>query len=683
LHEDHRWLESVEGDEALQWVRANNARSLAVLENHPNYDTFQAAATEVLTTQDRIAYATIRDGFAYNFWQDDQHIKGIWRRSPADAYLADEPTWQTLLDIDALADAEGENWVFARATPVRGETGPTGRYLISLSLGGRDATTEREYDIDDGRFVEGGFVSPEAKQAADWVDGDSVLIATDWGPGTLTESGYPRSVRLWKRGQDLAEAGELLSGEPSDVGVWPLLLRRADGSLITGAVQRFTFFTGAYWLFSPSSSIPLRVPVPPKADINGLFKDQLIVSLQQDWQPEGQEGFRSGDLVSFDIGRFLDTGSLPPVVLMFRPGDRQSVQTVGVARDRVLLGYADNVISHLSWLDHGADGSWHAQPVALPGSGQAIVTFADERESIVLMSYQDFLTPDSLYRLDSVAADIGPELVKAGTAHFDPSGLTISQRSARSPDGTEVPYFLVHRQDLAADGETPTLLYGYGGFEVSMTPSYSATIGRVWLEQGGAYALANIRGGGEFGPSWHQAGLKQQRQSVYDDFIAVGEDLINTRVTTSDHLGIMGGSNGGLLMGVMLTQRPELWNAVVLQVPLLDMLRYHLLLAGASWVDEYGSPDVADERVFLEKISPYHRFDPMMDYPTPLFVTSTKDDRVHPGHARKMAKRFEDAGKPFLYYENIDGGHGAATTQIERARRVALEFVYLNTKLMP
>ncbi|MGF1598688.1 MAG: prolyl oligopeptidase family protein [Acidimicrobiales bacterium] len=719
----HLWLEDVDGEEALAWVRAQNERSLARLEAHPDHAWFEAAAIEVLTAEDRIVYASLRGGHAYDFWQDARHVKGIWRRSPVDAYLADRPRWETLLDVDALAAAEGENWVFAGASVCRVDGRPTDRYLVSLSVGGRDATTVREFDLADRRFVDPvtgrGFVSPEAKQAAVWLDPDRVLLATDWGEGTTTESGYPRSVRLWHRGTAPDAAVELFTGASDDVGVWPLTLRRADGSVVAGAAQRITFHTGAAWLFpslgpagddtgtdigddpgdDPADEAGrLRVPIPERADLVATFDDQAIVSLQEDWALDGGPPFSAGDLVSFDLGHLLDHATLGPVRPVFSPTERQAVQGVGVTSERVVVAYSDNVASRLAWLDPApapgpdapgsdpdvpgpdlpSEGPWRLTPIELPGTGVASIAFAADDEATVLLGYQDYLTPDSLYRLDDRPR---PRLVRPGVARFDPTDLTVTQRFVPSSDGTEIPYFLVHRADLPADGSTPTLLYAYGGFEISLTPTYSATVGRLWLEEGGAYAVANIRGGGEFGPAWHQAGLKQKRRIISDDFLAVAQDLIDTGVTRPARLGIMGGSNGGLLMGVMLTQRPDLWGAVVLQVPLLDMLRYHLLLAGASWVDEYGSPDVPDERTFLETLSPYHRFDPTVDYPEPFFVTSTKDDRVHPGHARKLARRFDEAGKPFLYFENIDGGHGAATTQLERARRVALEFTYLTDAL--
>ncbi len=364
--------------------------------------------------------------------------------------------------------------------------------------------------------------------------------------------------------------------------------------------------------------------------------------------------------------------------MVFRANDRQAVNGVAVAKGAAILSINDNVASRLLLLSQGEQG-WVTEDIELPDTGQASIYFADSNEDTVFINFEGFLTPDTLLSYSAASGEMTP--LKSLPPKFDTEGLTVSQFEAVSKDGTRVPYFVVHRADIPLDGTTPTLLYGYGGFEVSLRPSYSGNIGRLWLEQGGAYALANIRGGGEFGPKWHQAGLKQNRQRIYDDFIAIGEDLIDRKITSQEHLGIMGGSNGGLLMGVMLTQRPDLWNAVVIQVPLLDMLRYHKLLAGASWVDEYGDPEIAEERAFLETISPYHNFDETADYPTPFFVTSTKDDRVHPGHARKMAKLFQTAEKPFLYYENIDGGHSAAANQKERARRTALEFTYLSEQL--
>lgn len=675
------WLEEVEGEKALDWVTAQNERTLEELQSGPLYEKYYDAALEVLTSKERIPYGTIRDGMVYNFWQDETHVRGLWRRTPLESYASDSPDWETILDVDKLAETEEKNWVYKGANCFKPEGGDKWHCMVSLSDGGKDAVVQREFDLETKSFVEDGFVTPEAKQGLSWVDENTVLIATDWGEGTTTESGYPFIVKRWTRGTPLDAAEEVLRGDAEDVGVFSMVLEKEDGTRLQGAVVADTFFTSSYYWLPDGESEPVKWPIPPKSSPEGIYKGWLMLTLQQDWSPEGQDKtFQSGDLVAFDLDTFLETRTLPPVSLVFHPDESQAVNGVAIAKGAALLSIDENVVGKVLKLEPGESG-WTTSELELPGKGQAGIAFADKKSNTAFLNYEGFLTPDSLLRYDASTGEVS--LLKSLPAKFDTDGLTVDQHFATSSDGTQIPYFVVHREDMPLDGTTPTLLYGYGGFQVSMNPSYSAVRGRLWLEQGGAYVLANIRGGGEFGPDWHQAGLKQKRQVIYDDFIAVGEDLIERGITAREHLGIQGGSNGGLLMGVMLTQRPDLWNAVVIQVPLLDMLRYHKLLAGASWVDEYGDPDVADERAFLETISPYHTFDPAEDYPTPFFVTSTKDDRVHPGHARKMAKLFEATDKPFLYYENTDGGHSAAANQKESARRNALEHVYLTRRLFP
>ncbi len=424
---------------------------------------------------------------------------------------------------------------------------------------------------------------------------------------------------------------------------------------------------------------PVQLPIPKKASPQGVFADTLLVTLEEDWSPENGGVFKSGDLVGFSWSAFLKDGKLPKVDLVFRPTPKQALQGVGITKNNVLVNISDNVVVKvMAYTLQG--GNWASTEVPLPPNGSAGVIFSDNEETTAFLGYEGYLSPDSLYSYDSATGAVAA--LRQLPAWFDASPYQVDQHEATSKDGTKVPYFVVHRQDLKLDGSNPTLVYGYGGFQVSQTPGYSGTVGKLWLEQGGVYVMANIRGGGEFGPAWHQAGLKTKRQVVYDDFIAVAEDLIAKKITSKPKLGAMGGSNGGLLMGVMYTQRPDLFHAIVCQVPLLDMLRYNLLLAGASWMDEYGDPDVPEERAFLEKLSPYHNVDPAKTYPEIYFETSTKDDRVHPGHARKMAKLLEELGKPFLYYENIDGGHSAAANQREAARRSALEFTYLARKLI-
>ncbi len=677
---DDLWLEEVEGEEALEWVRSQNARTLEDITADPRYAENEAAAIEVLTSKERIPYGRIRNGQVYNFWQDDTHVRGLWRRTSVESYRTDSPEWETVLDIDQLAKDEGKNWVFKGSNTFRPKGGDKFVCLVSLSDGGKDAVVNREFDLETGTFVEDGFVTPEAKQNIEWIDPDTLLIGTDWGDDTVTESGYPFVVKRWKRGTPLAEAKEVIRGNREDVAVWPFTLELEDGTILQCADEADTFFTSTFWLLSgDDDGEPVKFPLPPKCNPHGIYKGQLLISLKQDWSPEGQEGHSSGDLVAIDIGEFLKTGKLPTVKFVFHPNETQAINGVSIAKGAALLSINENVSGKVLRLDLQDNGVWTTTPIELPGTGEVGVTFADDEETTVFLSYDGFLTPDSLLQYDVETQEI--ETLKSLPGKFNTDGLTVEQFFATSTDGTRIPYYVIHREDIKLDGKTPTLLYGYGGFQISLGPGYNPTTGRLWLEKGGAYVLANIRGGGEFGPNWHQAGLKLNRQRIYDDFIAVGEAVIEQGFTNPDQLGIMGGSNGGLLMGVMLNQRPDLWNAVVIQVPLLDMLRYHLLLAGASWVDEYGSPDVPEERAFLEKISPVHNFDPAKDYPVPFFVTSTKDDRVHPGHARKLAKKFEDADLPFFYYENIDGGHSAAANQTERAKRSALEFTYLARQL--
>ena len=557
--------------------------------------------------------------------------------------------------------------------------------MVSLSNGGKDATEDREFDLASKSFVEGGFVVPEAKSGISWLDYDTLIVATDWGSdgSTLTESGYPSVVKKWTRGTPLSEATEMFAGDKTDVGIWPTVLELDDGTRIPMVVESDTFFTSKYFMFPEGSTEAVQLQIPAKSSPVGVFENLLYLTLQEDWTFSGTTGdytYKTGSLVAIPVSdSLLNEGEVEVVQQVFVPNARQSIESVTIAKGEVLMTLSDNVKGAVYSIKASENG-FDVTPLDLPENGALSVTFASDEEDVVFINYEDFLTPDSLLAYTPATGEI--ETIKSLPAKFEAEGLVVEQYEATSTDGTKIPYFIVHKDDIPMDGTTPTLLYGYGGFQISMTPGYSALRGKLWLERGGAYVLANIRGGGEFGPDWHQAGLKTKRQIVYDDFIAVGEDLIAKGITTPEHLGIQGGSNGGLLMGVMLTQRPDLWNAVLVQVPLLDMLRYHLLLAGASWVDEYGHPDVPEEREWLEKMSPYNNFDPEADYPEPFFMTSTKDDRVHPGHARKMAKLFEDAGKPFLYYENIDGGHSAAANLKETANRVALEVTYLNQKLM-
>jgi prolyl oligopeptidase len=665
------WLEDIEGERALTWVRAQNERSLKQLQGDARYERFYQAALAILEDKSRIPMGSLRGGFVYNFWQDEKNVRGVWRRTPRASYETQSPEWQTLLDLDELARKEDRNWVWKG---VSCDEPPAERCMVQLSNGGKDASVYREFDIGTREFVKGGFEIPEAKTDLVWQDKDTLLVATDWGEGTLTTSGYPFIVKQWKRGTPLSEAREVYRGKAEHVAASPFSADVEGGRRFVGVVDAETFFTASYFALTPEGVS--KMTLPPKATLRGLYRNELLFTIEQDWEIGGRK-WASGSLLSMPQSEV--SRPTPSLRLVLAPGPRDSIEQVSISRAGVLVALYSNVRGQLQRFNF--DGKqWKSTRLPLPDTGSVGIATANVDETVAYATYADFLQPTTLYSTDVEAGKVTP--IKSMPAKFDASKYVTEQFEARSKDGTMVPYFVVRSKNLKLDGNAPTLLYAYGGFLVSMTPGYSATIGQLWLDQGGVYVLANIRGGGEFGPAWHQAGLKTARQVVYDDFIGVAEDLIKRKITSPRRLGIQGGSNGGLLMGVMLTQRPELFNAVNVQVPLLDMLRYHQLLAGASWVDEYGSPDVPAERAWLEKLSPYQNLTKKPNFPLVFIETSTKDDRVHPGHARKYAAKMESLGMPFLYYENIDGGHSAAANQRERAKRIALEFTYLSQRLI-
>lgn len=667
-----QWLEDVEGDRALNWVRQQNDRSLGQLTKDARYERFYNAALAIAEDKTRIPLGTLRDGFVYNFWQDDVHVRGLWRRTPLASYRTPNPEWESLLDVDALAKAEGRSWVFKGAVCLA----PKGlRCIIQLSDGGKDASIAREFDVPSRTFVKEGFQLPEAKFDLAWQDENTLLVATDWGAKTLTTSGYPYIVKRWSRGKPLASAVEVHRGDVDDVGVSPSSLIDESGRQLIFINEADTFFTGSNWLLGKTGK-PVRMTLPAKASIRALHKAEMVFTIEEDWSIGGKT-WKSGALLSIPLGEV--TKQVPTIRSIMTPGARDSIESVRSSSVGVIVECYANVRGQLRRFSFDK-GEWTGTQIPLPDNGAVSLETSEPSSAVAFATYQNFLQPTTLYSVDIAAGKTEP--IKSLPPKFDASKYTTEQFEATSRDGTRVPYFVVRSKNLPATGQAPTLLYAYGGFQVSMLPAYSASIGQLWLDQGGVYVLANIRGGGEFGPAWHQAGLKTHRQVVYDDFIGVAEDLIRRGITSSRRLGIEGGSNGGLLMGVMLTQRPDLFRAVVVQVPLLDMLRYNQLLAGASWVDEYGSPDVPAEREWLEKFSPYQNLRKRPDFPMPFLLTSTKDDRVHPGHARKYAAKLESLGMPFLYYENIEGGHSAAANLRERARRQALEFTYLSERLV-
>jgi prolyl oligopeptidase len=668
------WLEDVEGEKALDWVRGQNARSVVLLEADARYRRLYDTALKIITAEDRIPYPRfVGDGLA-NFWQDGSHVRGLWRKTTLASYRSPEPDWHTVLDIDALAAAEGKNWVYQGGNTLPPEDRLA---LIGLSDGGKDASEWREFDTETGKFVESGFLLPEGKQSGTWLDADTLLIARDWGPGTMTASGYPFVLKRLRRGAPLDRAEEIFRGTPEDVSVRAGVLRDPDG-VVRGVVvtRAVDFYVSERFLLTDGG--PLKLPLPGKASLQAFVSGQLVFTLEEAWQ-RGGKTYPAGALVSLDLDAFKADPEGAAPILIHAPGPRETIEGVAAARTRLLVTIYRNVQGSAVAYRFDA-GAWEATPLPLPENVSIQLISTSDHDDTAFLDVAGYLVPNTLYFADLAANTAEP--VKSLPARFDASKAVVEKFDATSKDGTQVPYFVVRPRDLAFDGNAPTLLYGYGGFQISMTPAYSGALGKLWIEPGGVYVVANIRGGGEFGPAWHQAALKEHRQLAYDDFIAVAEDLIRRKITAPRRLGIMGGSNGGLLMGAMLTQRPDLFRAIVCQVPLLDMLRFHKLLAGASWMAEYGDPDNPEETPFLQRISPYHNLRAGTAYPEVFFLTSTKDDRVHPGHARKMAAKMASMGLPFLYYENIDGGHAAAANLKERARRNALEFTYLFQKLV-
>jgi prolyl oligopeptidase len=671
VEDPYIWLEEVEGKAALEWVADQNALSLPRLEGDPRYEPLRDQAEAIYTSQDRIPYGSLRNGWVYNFWQDEAHVRGILRRARLDSYKSDTPDWQTVLDVDAIAKAEDENWVYKGHACMAPEFT---RCMIDLSRGGKDAVVKREYNLDEGKFVEGGFTLAEAKGSVGWIDEDTLLVSSNFGEGTLTESGYPRTARVWNRGTDIADAPTVFEIPGEEMGVFVDNIARPEGSqaVIFRVPQ---FFTGEVLIHRGGENF--SVPFPMDADFQGLIAGKALALMRSEWSPAEGISFAAGSLVAIDLEASLAAGKPVNPTAVAQPTTRRSIDSVSIGRKNVLINFLDDVKGQLVEATLG-DGGWVMAPVKMPENGSIRITDYDAFSGVAMINFNSFLIPTNLYAMEEGGT---PEPVKSLPERFDASGYVSEQHFATSADGTRIPYFILHARDMAHDGSSPTLVGGYGGFEVSRKPYYASALTIGWLQAGGVYVLANIRGGGEYGPAWHQSALLENRQRAYDDFIAVAEDLIAHGVTSPAHLGIRGGSNGGLLVGAVTMQRPELYSAVICAVPLLDMLRYHKLLAGASWMAEYGNPDIPEQRAFIEKYSPYQNIDPDKKYPEIFFWTNTKDDRVHPGHARKMVARMKEQGHEVLYFENTEGGHGGGANQIQRARTTALQQVYLLQKL--
>jgi prolyl oligopeptidase len=670
LEDSYLWLEDVTGASSLAWVKERNAESVNELTRSPSFQALEHRILEMLDSEDRIPVVQKLGLFYYNFWRDGKNPRGLWRRTTLDEYKKAKPAWEIVLDLDRLGKEEKENWVWHSVQVLKPDYQ---RALISVSRGGADASVVREFDLADRAFVSDGFKLPEAKSQISWRDHNSVFVGTDFGPGSLTESGYPRIAKEWKRGTPLAEAALIMEGLPGDMSV-TATRDLAPGFERDVVVRRPTFWTSEVFLLRGGKLVKIDKPADAVASLD---RDWLLLRLRSDWKVAGKS-YPAGALLATDLEKFLEGAR--EFDTLFEPAERKSLASFTATRHYIVVTELDNVRSRVYVLNHRG-GLWRREPLpGVPEFGDVSVQAIDpDLSDDYFLHRTDFLTPNTL-ALGAIGS--GPPIqLKQLPSFFDADSLAVSQHEAVSQDGTRVPYFEVGRKDLTSNGKNLTLLYGYGGFEISMLPAYRPSVGAAWLEKGGVFVVANIRGGGEFGPNWHQSALKANRYRAYDDFIAVGEDLVRRKVTSPAHLGIQGGSNGGLLVGNMLVRRPELFGAVVCQVPLLDMRRFNHLLAGASWVGEYGNPDLPEEWAFIRTFSPYHIVNKSARYPRTFFSTSTRDDRVHPGHARKMVAKMKGQGHNVLYYENIEGGHGGAADNKQAAFMQALAYQFLWNEL--
>jgi prolyl oligopeptidase len=664
------WLESVDGKASLDWIQQHNKVSLAQLAQSPSFQAMNTRFLTILDSDARIPEVAKHGDRYYNFWRDGKHPRGLWRRTTLDEYRKAEPAWETVLDVDSLAKVENENWFWGGAEAL--PTDPT-RALVSLSRGGADANVIREFDLSAKGFVPGGFSMPESKGSLGWIDRDHVFVGLALDSTTMTPSGYPRVLKRWTRGEPLASATTVYDGQKDDV--YEAAYHDFSPGFERDLVQHgISFYTNELFLLRDGKTV--KIEKPEDADAS-TWREWLLLQLRTDWSVNGHT-FKAGSLLATKLDAFLAGGR--EIDVLFEPGERTSLAGFSTTKSAVLVRTLDNVCGRVSIARREGD-QWKTSPMTgLPLFSTVSANGVDNRDSDDFwLEVKDFVTPPSVFLCNATGGT--PERLKHSPAFFDASSSIVSQHEAVSKDGTRIPYFEVAAKGLTLDGDAPTLLTGYGGFEVPVTPFYSGVEGSGWIARGGVFVVANIRGGGEFGPKWHQAAMRENRPRAYEDFIAVAEDLVRRKVTRPKRLGCIGGSNGGLLVGNMLTRRPDLFGAIVCQSPLLDMHRYHKLLAGASWMSEYGNPDVPGDWAFIRGFSPYENVTKDAHYPPVLFTSSMRDDRVHPGHARKMVARMEAQGHDVLYFENIEGGHGGAANNKEEAFQSALAYSFLWKKL--
>jgi prolyl oligopeptidase len=667
------WLEAITSPEVLDWVGKHNQKSTDTLMKDPMYAQLAPEIQKIYTAKDRIPMPILRNGMYHNFWQDHEHVRGIWRRTSASEYAKANPKWETILDIDAVNKAEQKSWVYEGASCLPPKDSLC---LVQLSDGGKDEAVVREFDVAKKAFVPNGFQLPEAKSHYSWLDKDHILVGTNFGPGSLTKSGYSRVLKIWQRGTPLADAEMIFEGKKDDVTVSGYRNFRPESKTVF-LDRSVSFFEDEISIYLPNGKFQ-KLPFPSTAKVFDDFKGYILAQLRVDLVTPNHT-FPAGSLLSYPISEIGRANWESHLEAIYEPDSRSSLSGLSPTKDFLFLNVLRNVRGQILQVSR-QNGQWHLSPVALPNDGTASVVESNNFENSFFVNYSSFTVPTALY-IGNAAAHTAPKIIKQTPARFDASDVVSEQFQATSTDGTKVPYFVVHKKGMKLDGHNPTLLYAYGGFEVSYSPTYQAATGKAWIERGGVYALANIRGGGEFGPKWHEAALKEHRQVAYDDFISVSEDLIHRKISSPAHLGIMGGSNGGLLMGVAFTQRPDLYKAVICESALLDMLRYTKLPPGASWIGEYGDPDDPKMAEVIARYSPYQNIRPGVKYPKVFFHISTADDRVQPGHTRKVVARMEEYGGDVLLFENTEGGHGGAADLEQRVKKTALEFTYLFQQL--
>lgn len=655
MKDNHQWLENVDGKEALEWVRSTNEKTKAHFSKSPDQKILEAEAFKIFDNQNRIPSIRFQGKYVYNFWTDQKNPRGILRRSTFENYKTKNPDWEVIIDIDELNKNENKSWVYHGCEFLNHKSS---RCLLRLSDAGKDAAETREFDVDTKKFIEGGFFIPISKGGADWIDQDTLLVATNLPGEPVSASGYALQVRQWKRGTKLEKAEVVFKGNVTDNSIFSYSICQPESCYqIIG--RSINFYEFEFYLYHDSKNIE-KISLPTHIYIAGIWKNEIYVNNRKDFELKGQK-FAAGSLLKAPIGDWQNLKSV------FVPTEKTFFEGVSFSRDHLYLSIIDNVVPKVL-----RDGT---SPAPVTEIGNTYVAAVNKYGSEVILHFDSPLTPTTYFQWDK------NKLIqlKKMPSLFDSSSFKVEQLFAKSKDGTEIPYFLIRSKFSRGPG--PTIVNAYGGFEVSMVPGYAAILGKLWLEKGGQYVIANIRGGGEFGPQWHAAAIKEKRQNAFDDLFAVTEDLFDKMLTTRDRVGMIGGSNGGLLAGVALTQRPDLYKAIISEVPLLDMKRYHLLPAGHSWMAEYGNPDDPKDWEYISKYSPYQNLKKGVDYPQFLIMTSTRDDRVHPGHARKMAARMDELKIPFYYYESTEGGHGRAADLKQQAYFYSLQYAFFHEHL--